>query len=289
MRVNIIVDSDGDYGMGHIVRQHRLAQVLRQRGADVNFYLQSIAERGSELVKGFFVAENIDPDTHCSVIIVDRMENDDETLEQLRQFCNLLVVFVGVGNTITPDTYWIADYVIQQNMVGQIRAPKIFQDKRRAGKDWLILSPSLRNAEYPKERTGIPVVYFGGGVDEDVILSSIPMSFLRLGSTTWMDDVGRELLRSSAFVGTMGMIAYEAIAAGLRPLVVSRDEDHNRTAEQLQGIGMVWDLGLAEDWDVVAKSRALEILSRPRDLQVENFQRPDGWGAWRIAELLLNG
>ena len=35
MRINIIADSDGDYGMGHIVRQYRLANVLSHRGADV--------------------------------------------------------------------------------------------------------------------------------------------------------------------------------------------------------------------------------------------------------------
>ena len=297
MRINIIADSDGDFGMGHIVRQHRLAQVLRQRGGDVHFcWLDTESSpRGVELVRGGPDSiERPDEDARYSdVTIVDRMSNDDKELENIRQYCDKLVVFVGVGSTITPDTYWIADYVIWQTAENGIilDVPSFLQEKTRAGKDWLILSPSLRAAEIPRERHGI-ATYFGGGVDKERMLAAISEGEqYTLGEQGyWKDDIGPSLLKSRAFFGTMGMVAYEAMAAGLRPLVISRSEDHLRTAGRLSLSGLTWDLGLAEDWNSEATEMATRLLDGPpRDLQVSNWQRPDGWGAWRIADLILNG
>lgn len=294
MRVNIIADSDGDYGMGHIVRQHRLAQVLRQRGASIGFYLDEEPNRGRELVAGFSLPTVDEEETrYCDTLIVDKMENDDDELEYLRKFCQQLVVFVGVGSTITPDTYWIADCVIWQTM-HWVDAPNIFVDKAHHGKDWLILSPSLRDAELPNERDGI-ATYFGGGVNglalglgPNVVSGKYALG--GLAQTQWKADVGEELLGRRAFLGTMGMVAYEAMAAGLRPLVVSRSEDHLRTARKLQNNMLAWNIGLADEWDGTSVADVLEILGRSeKQLRVRSWQRPDGWGAWRIADLILNG
>ena len=292
MRINIIADSDGDYGMGHIVRQHRLAQVLRQRGATVGFYLDQEAKRGRKLVEEFTLSTW--PDTemrYCDAIIVDRPANDDVELEYLRKFCHKLIVFVGVGEAITPDTYWIADYVIWQNIVEYHSFPNIFSDKVRQGQDWLILSPSLRDVELPKEREGV-ATYFGGGVGRENFLDAIPEKeeYALGGVGYWKDDIGQSLLKSRAFFGTMGMVAYEAMAAGLRPLVVSRSNDHKRTAAKLQNNSIAYDMGLARNWNAAEAERATEILSWPtKDRLISDYQRPDGWGAWRIANLILNG
>ena len=299
MRVNIIADSDGDYGMGHIVRQHRLAQVLRQRGADVHFWLdQESSPRGIALVAGGqdAVEEPEEGARYSDVIIVDRMDNDDKELVYMRQFCDKLVVFVGVGSTITQDTHWIADYVIWQSMEIYQDTPAIFSEKVRTGKDWLILSPSLRDAEpsFLDRREGI-ATYFGGGVNG---LGLVPKPHISgkyalggLAQTDWQDDIGEQLLKSRAFLGTMGMVAYEAISAGLRPLLVSRSKDHEQTALRLEIMGVAHNLGLYSDWDENTAMRAQVILGGYSGgvLEVKDYLRPDGWGAWRIAELILSG
>ncbi|KKM40385.1 hypothetical protein LCGC14_1563840 [marine sediment metagenome] len=296
-RINIVADGDGEYGMGHIVRQRRLAEVLQQRGAEVCFYLEPHQKRCRKLVSDF-VIKTPDDISASEVLIVDRMPDNNSNLGDLRQFCDTFIVFVSSGQFVTLETYWLADYVVWQNMhnTEHNSMPDFLRPKAREGKDWIILSPSLRNPELAEHRYGI-ATYFGGGVDRDAILSSGPEDVFWLGRdgdleynhTPWSYDVGATLLASRAFLGTMGMVAYEAISAGLRPLLVSRAEDHRRTAGLLQGMELAYDLGLAEEWGDDKTARMREILDNGRTHLSGPYLRPDGWGAWRIADLILNG
>ena len=321
MTTLIYCRSGKDIGMGHVVRCRHLADELRLRVDPVIVaaypdepgwsYLEKAGTRRVALgPEGLMRAIEI---YRPSRVVDDRpggrpapgeMLFDDALLQRMRDKVRSLVVLVGAGWNITERTKALADLIVYQG-VGQpsealLAAPGA---KILHGLEYVILGPEYRDIE-ELDRSGA-AVYFGGGVGLDYV-SAVLEAMKDIGGTVVLGPqhdgehfeshgfgvslapptMKRILERSRIFVGTMGMVAYEAIACRTFPVLVSRTEDHWRTADRLEEQGAAMNLG------TIMGMLPRELGIRVRALLRGKALGPpigfvDALGAQRVAEEIL--
>lgn len=299
MKIVVYTQAGKKIGMGHVVRVSHLIDLFKARGHAVDIvtnnagykYFQSKGYHSIDVKGEDVVIHNAD------ISIVDHMITDNALLQVIRRTTRKLVVIVGAGHTITPETRWIADLVIYQifhknDLHGQVPGEKIL-----SGFEWLILSPKYAaKVDKPAIATDF-VMYFGGGTDNRLAkilaneLRNKGYSVTHYGEEgmAWSPDMYVGLLYSKAFVGSMGMVAYEAICTRTRPFVFGRSDDHVEVAEELATRNLVTNMGYfrrAESMKIYADEIA-RVYARKIN---EYFWRPmdlDGKGAYRVAREIL--
>ncbi|KKL62168.1 hypothetical protein LCGC14_2187870, partial [marine sediment metagenome] len=172
------------------------------------------------------------------ITIIDFMNNDDDYLFALRPHTKKLVVIVGVGWTITSRTRWIADLVVyhtaeNDDLYGWTPGERIIQ-----GFENIMLDPNFANLTTDDERQYDLAIYFGGGLHDKIIdaltqridENDYKTFYMGYRDSQWDNSPYDALANSKLYVGSMGMMAYEAIVARTYPMVLCRSEDHIESA-----------------------------------------------------------
>ena len=284
---------EDDIGMGHVVRCGHLAKVLMDRGVSIRM-ITNVNGEGYDYLhrQGLWVEDPGDLDGYdftADTLIVDLQENDDEFLVRVRPFVKKLVVVVGAGKTITERTHWVADMVVYQApaMSGQVKG--VPGERVLRGLEYMIIDPVYIDADcWEGMNLYDAVVYVGGGAPRDYAqelvgaLNSLGLRVALQGGVHWKDSISQDLDNTRLFVGTMGMVVYEAMACGVRSVVVGRSEDHVDVASSLHSKGVIC-LGLAGDVTPHELATvAYKVVGKPF------FSKyVDGFGAYRVAEEVL--
>lgn len=293
--VLIYFDADGDYGMGHYVRCKHLGGALISAGIKITFMsknrqiLNSLDEQGCDTIEGGVGRISEYP---APIIVIDRMKNQDEQLKAIHQHTlQKLVVIVGAGHTITWQTHWIADVVIYQAPMNGwakgVPGERVIQGLKN-----IVVDPRYAEPVDPQgeERDLDFVTYFGAGAKGAYSQNCVKV--LRDAGKTvhdltseWTDDPMPVFRRARRFVGSMGMVAYDAMANGLRPILISRDADHLEPQEILHRRLHAISVGLIEDTppDELARE-ALDTLNGSRP-PFANYA-VDGIGVYRVARVI---
>ena len=260
--IYILTEAGGDVGLGHVVRMGHLFHVLRQKGHAVfitsneagHAYFKSVGIPSSNSLppvpRRVYYKERVAEES--DIVIVDFMNNDDDYLKLLRSVAKKLVVIVGVGWTITPTTRWIADLVVyhtaeNDDLYGWTPGETILQ-----GLKYIMMNPEFSDVpEYIKREYDI-VTYFGGGLNQRIAdalpkrLGEIGYKVFEMGSdeSQWNLEPYNALADSKLYVGSMGMMTYEAIVTRTYPMVLCRSEDHIESAERLVDKDLATNFGL---------------------------------------------
>lgn len=302
----IYTEADSAVGRGHVVRMAHLWHLLRQRGHSVEI----LADQGaidyfstinipavlSKLATGHHMIRGSD------IAIVDVMNNDDKFLQVIRPNVGKLVVIVGAGHTITPWTRWIADLVVYQtpkdtDLYNWVPGEDVIQ-----GLEYIMLSPAYAIVEPEDNRLNHFAVYFGGGIhkrlSEGLITRLIADGYMicEMGPRAWESNPIEVLRDSTIYLGSMGMMAYEAIACRTYPMVFCRSEDHVEAANRLVDKGILSSFGIVERANKETSIDAIMERLETTLIGLKDGWKPptyktkylDGKGLYRVAREILD-
>ena len=295
MSIIIYTEAGVDIGMGHVVRITHLARLFKDRGHVVDILtneagqeyfdaqkLHSIDGKSRKIVMGTDIA------------IIDHMLTDNDYLRAIRPSVKKLVVIVGAGHTITPETRWIADLIVYQcpsreELYGVVPGEDII-----SGLNHLILNPLYAQpSTAPKNRDFVS--YFGGGADKkfavqlcQALREELFTVSGRSSAPGWEDNLYSALQHANNFIGTMGMVTYEAINRGAHPFVFSRSHDHYYIASQLEDMGLVTNLGMLPERGMNVGMYIKTIKKYFKKKKLTNRPVVDGKGAYRVAREILS-
>lgn len=201
----------------------------------------------------------------------------------------------------------IADLMVYQS----IRLPAQARANVMAGVENVIIDP--RYAACEPDFKGLIVVSMGGSDPHDLtprIVEAVKAVQRKAkvivgpafsGVVDWSDDAVEYVMApdsllphlqgASLLIGSLGMTAYEAAAAGVPALLYSLSDDHERTAIDLQERGAIISMGKCEQFapkklikavrDVFLSAKSWGLFSAAgRDLV-------DGHGVERVADRIM--
>ncbi|MHA2063220.1 MAG: hypothetical protein ACXABY_02445 [Candidatus Thorarchaeota archaeon] len=291
--IAIYTEADSAVGRGHVVRMAHLWYMLKERG----HLPEIIADQGAidyfAMVNVPAVLNKLATGQHMvrgsDIAIVDVMNNDDKFLQVLRPQVGKLVVIVGAGHTITPTTRWIADLIIYQtpkdnDLYNWVPGEEILQ-----GLEYIMLSPAYATVEPEDNRLNHFAVYFGGGISkrlsEGLITRLIADGYLiaEMGPRAWELNPIDVLRDSTIYLGSMGMMAYEAIACRAYPMVFCRSEDHVEAADRLVSMGLLSNFGVVER---ASKENSIDNIMDQIESALITYK--DGWKppSWKKTKYL---
>lgn len=303
MKIFIITEAGGAVGLGHVVRMGHLARVLRQKGHTVIIYTNKAGcdfYQSVDTVSNLFGMKKVIPET--DITIVDFMNNNDEYLLTLRPHTKKLVVVVGVGWTITPTTRWIADLVVYHTTKDNTLSRWTPGETVLQGLEYIMMDPTFAEIHVDNERQYDIVTYFGGGINHRIssaLLKHLDKEYnvcaLGEGGQHWNRSPYDVLSNSKLYVGSMGMMAYEAITARAYPMVMCRSEDHAESAERLDAKDLATNFGLfsrtkatiSVDTMMEKIHDQMNKIRRRWDPPVHKTKLLDGKGIYRVALEIL--
>ncbi len=282
--VTIYTTGDKQHGLGHVKRMSVLARALTARGVSVRFATELntigfavLAETGLEI-----------DDIHCvmlgDVVIID-VENgpSEHTLQTLsKSFGSVVTVYGGHSFPLPEPGYdaaeSLSDLVICQSIFKFDRPAHVLQ-----GAEYLIIDP--RYAQSKTDPDGPLLVVMGGTDPHNLtprITDYLDSVHRRYSAPHGKRDLVAEMSGKSIFIGAQGMVAYEAIAAGLPCLLYGWVDNAVETSKELERLGVARSLGLWSEFDERRLADALGLgywrlkNGAPRLI--------DGQGAARVAD-----
>jgi spore coat polysaccharide biosynthesis predicted glycosyltransferase SpsG len=305
MNITIITEAGGDVGLGHVVRMGHLYHVLKQRGHIVTMWANSTGLKyfSSAGIPAWTPMEGAYPE--ADITIVDFMHNDDNYLEILRPHCRKLVVIVGVGWTITPATRWIADLVVYHTVADRSLEDWTPGETVLQGLEYIMMDPNFSIVNTNNERQWDLAVYFGGGLHKRLIqaltkaLNESEYKIFHMGGEGYLWDHSPydTLANSKLYIGSMGMMAYEAITTRTYPMVFCRSEDHMESAQRLEDMNLLTNFGMTNKAtkqnsvdNIMAwiETRYDKMASEPWVLPSYKINDLDGKGIYRVAREILD-
>jgi hypothetical protein len=292
------VEAGAEIGMGHVVRCLNLIKLFKARGHTTDIITN---EAGYSYFKQHEISSFDVKDNKVvfggDVAVVDHMLTDNAYLQAIRTQVKKLVVIVGAGHTITPVTRWVADLVIYQCPIRDDLYDVVPGERVLSGFDQLILHPRYGlPQQYPTERELDFTAYFGGGVNQRIARQIVDEIRTRGYSVEWVGEQGtpwwhsgifNTLGRSNNFVGTMGMVTYEALNRLVKPFVFSRSKDHVEIADLLGASNLVVSMGGM--WDrAKLVEKYVDIIEENMQDEPAAYSVVDGKGAYRVAREILN-
>ena len=292
----IYTQASPEIGKGHVVRMTHLINLFKARGHSVSVITNASGYQYFESVG----IESLDVKDKNLIIgtditIVDHMITDNDYLKAIRPRTNKLVVIVGAGHTVTPETRWVADTIIYQCPSDLSLYNIIPGEDIVSGYDYLILHPKYGEQVLPVFRNTDFTAYFGGGTSFKIAAKIVDglrekgysVNWYGRPDEHWTPDLYGPLGRSEYFIGTMGMVTYEAINRGARPIVFSRSQDHFYAANKLAENKIIGSLGLFPEraTNVEPLLRSIEAYTNS---DIKEVSYIDGKGAYRVAREILS-
>ncbi len=293
--ISVYAQAGPEIGKGHAVRMTHLINLFKARGHSVSVitnaggyhYFESVGIESFDVKdKNLIVGADI--------TIVDHMITNGDYLKAIRPRTKKLVIIVGAGHTITPETRWITDTIFYQCPSDLSLYNIVPGEKIISGYDYLILHPKYAIPKKVEKFVDF-TAYFGGGVN--LVFATKIIGGLRdrgyivewhgEPGSHWRLDLYEPLSRSKNFIGTMGMVTYEALNRHVQPIVFSRSKDHLEIAEDLQSENIIGSLGLFPDRPVNL-TRIIDNIEEHAENGSRVVDYIDGKGAYRVAREILS-
>jgi len=312
--VNILLAVRGDKqnGLGHIQRQLVLARALESRGAAVEFASEPDTPGWERIVvAGYTPDPRLGPDEMpaADVLVIDVEHGPSAGFLELakRRYPKVVTVYGGASFPLAaPDAVErLSDLVLCQSVFEFDRPGHVLQGPR-----YLIIDPSYRKSTPNFDG---PVIVCMGGADphnltaltldtvaatgRDVIGIIGPAATptgVNLSNHIAIAVAPTSLVEyfqgASLFVGAMGMVAYEALAAGLPCILTNWSNSHTDTTVELGRLVGAVNLGLWDHFSPAKLRQAVQIVLGDRESWAGASARCgaliDGQGAARCAEAI---
>uniref|UniRef100_A0A6M3LBR9 Glycosyltransferase n=1 Tax=viral metagenome TaxID=1070528 RepID=A0A6M3LBR9_9ZZZZ len=310
--------ADGVTGLGHAARCAHLANALARRGVSVVALALSEADDTASrhwsrvldpavttLRAARGELEEVLDRVRPVGVVLDLMDCDPVLSTAVHQCGAGLVTVVGNGWSVTQQVVDLSDALLYQSC---INVPG-----HRSGVNWLMLDHKYSWKRYrTREKSLDAVVAFGGGVDSAYTMevcarvAAAGMTVVGIAGEHqldpgWPTSFGAyAVLRDShsllgamskarLFVGSLGMMAYEAAAVGAIPILTGRSQEHVHTADELARRGAGVSLGLTGEVEprFLAEAASLFLGSDAQAAMRQRGQRLiDGKGVWRVERWL---
>lgn len=296
MKIAVYAQSNAEIGKGHVVRTSHLIDLFKARGHHVDIITNDEGQRYfksrghySVDVKGAKTVPNVD------IAVVDHMITDNTYLQKIRPGVKKLVIIVGAGHTITAETRWIADLIIYQCPTRDELYDIVPGEQIISGISHLILHPKYASPIVQTERPVDFVAYFGGNtrpifatrIVEGLRDRGFTVDWVGQPGSIWERDLFEALSAARCFVGTMGMVTYEALNREVRPIVFSRSQDHLEIAGQLVHNFHIGNLGLLPQRPLAVDRYLNDIVDIYDQSPIRHLPIIDGKGVYRVAREIL--
>ena len=216
-----------------------------------------------------------------------------------------MVVIVGAGHTITPQTRWIADLVVYHTIYNPALSLWTPGETVLQGLEYIMMDPAFASPNRMINPVYDFVLYFGGGLHHRVVETIRTRLYnenyriweMGSGEFKWVYRPADLLNDAVIYLGSMGMMAYEAIAARAYPIVLCRSEEHVEDAKRLEDKGLLTSLGMItrptkensiDNLMDIIESKLVE-LARGWNPPAHKTKLLDGKGIYRVALEILNG
>ena len=318
---NILIRTKGDVtnGMGHVQRCLTLARQLENLGQRVYFWTlpgtpghERLLSAGYPVMTGEAVPMLRTPNP-WRAIIVDVENGPERAFLQAVRDTHPQAALVVVGGS----GYQLRDYEAVRELADLEVYQSVLPTDGPAGRvlsgiEYIMIDARFRDLA-PDHRGGHVVVAMGGsdphnltpiainalgglGRRVDVVLGPACAEYqgvVPYNVRLWraLPNMLEPMRGAALFVGAFGMLAYEAMAAGLPCVLTNWSESHAETSVELERRGAVWSIGL---WNELERAGLRErvgfLLSAPGELErMGNAGRAlvDGRGVERVAERIV--
>ena len=314
--MNILLACRGDKanGLGHVQRQLVLAPALTCLSASVDFATEPDTPGWERIVAAGYspspetgVGELPDAD----VLVVDVEHGPGAVFLELakRRYHRIVTVYGGASFPLhEPDAVEkLSDLVLCQSVFEFPRGKHVLQGPR-----YLIIDPRYCDC---RPDFGGPVIVCMGGADPHNLAAPALAALSNMGRDAIgivgpaSDGAGIGLNNhiaiakapvnlleyfhgASLFIGAMGMVAYEALSAGLPVVLTNWSDGHTATTDELGRRVGAANLGLWDEFRDWRVRKAAQIIMADR----QDWQRAsarcrallDGQGAARCAEAICS-
>jgi spore coat polysaccharide biosynthesis predicted glycosyltransferase SpsG len=306
---SFIVDTGPSVGLGHLGRSTVLLAALERHGVACRLYCADPAAAAALGHRAGATPPTLSAIPRTDIIVCDSYRLSDADLRTLRARCRLLVALDDTAERPLP-----VDVVLNHNLYApdldyrRLGAGKALTGPRYALVDQRIIAAARDHADRPPEHA---VVVSFGGTDDGTIAAQVANALLprtdallqvivagsRQPSATLLQlaqaqparisvhhgpDVPALLARARLYLGSAGMMSFEAFAVGLELVVVPIAANQRPGAEALVAYGH--DLVPALEPGMLAEVAARR-LAQPRVIVPSPI---DGQGGERAASELLD-
>jgi len=323
VRVSILCKASHRDGLGHLKRQVHLATALRERGADISFFIRDYPPAREILTDHHFpftvlddyskLSEKLPP--HVDLLILDINDTDAAWIQGLKSPARKIAGFEDLGSGRAH-----LDLLIDCNLKPNDRSPNLAKVRTLFGWPYVLLHPEFetyhRRQKHFPEKLSSALVTLGGTdpgqltlpVAEAIVKArpTIALTLLAGPGFTERNSLegfaqGRPEVRLLSSISHLAEILYshdavfcsggitffETLCVGTPALVISQVDHQARQACAMEAQGAAFYLGSAESWDpdCMEKILSLEVSSR-RSMSRSGKSLVDGRGLKRILEEL---
>jgi len=313
--------------MGHLVRQTHIAKILRNRGAEITFFIPNYPPAQVWLDRCQFPRKTLNDPLALTeketgpldLIILDIQDTPSAFIRKIRQNKKPVVSFEDLGEGRNHVDLLIDCNLGEENSVG-LPVQTLF------GYPYSVLAPEFETLHSKKREFNGPiesVLITLGGTDPHSLTSLLADKLLQIQPHLSMtllagpgcknipalkdletqnetvkllestSQMAQTLFDHSAVFCSGGITLHEAMAVGTPAFVINQVSHQVEKADRAEKQGAAMNLGMAESWN---ESRLPEILeSRPETLEKMSLAGKnliDGKGLKRVAdaiELLTSG
>ena len=307
-------------GMGHVYRQRHLAQVLRDRGVEIHFFISDHPPSIDLMKAGNFSIHIVDEkdglpedDTGFDLVILDIQDTEQPLIASWRRHAKKVVSFEDLGegknfvdllidcnleekesnklNSIAKPLFGLSYSVIAPDFAEIHQREKIFSPTLEnllvtmGGTDPNQLTLKLAEI-FRKWKKEISITFVvGPGFKKTQSLEEIASDNKTFQILRKVGNMADLLFKHQAVICSGGVTLHEALAVGTPPFVISQVPHQQEKARPIARAGATVDLGLPEDFDPQQILRILDISK----IQLENMSREakalvDGKGIYRVAD-----
>ena len=326
-KIGISCKTSFPQGMGHLVRQTHIAKILRNRGAEITFFIPNYPPAQVWLDRCQFPRKTLNDPLALTeketgpldLIILDIQDTPSAFIRKIRQNKKPVVSFEDLGEGRNHVDLLIDCNLGEENSVG-LPVQTLF------GYPYSVLAPEFETLHSKKRELNGPiesVLITLGGTDPHSLTSLIADKLLQLQPNLSIallagpgcknipalknlenqnetvkllestSQMAQTLFDHSAVFCAGGITLHEAMAVGTPAFVINQVSHQVEKADRAEKQGAAMNLGMAESWN---ESRLPEILeSRPETLEKMSLAGKnliDGKGLKRVAdaiELLTSG
>ena len=307
------------HGMGHMVRQLHIGNLLLREGHSVTYYIDDF--KPSVEAKAGFDYRIINPDDiflkkpedHVDLIILDQKDNDAAYISALRPHTRKILSFEDLG-----DGRHLVDLLIDCNLDKEEMARVKSGVKILFGLPYTILHPDFerynrqprqfpsiirsvlvtlggtdpKNLTVPLVKTILEqnnsillTVLTGPGFSDWAALETLQFNWNQLQVRHNISNMAETLAAHDVVFCSGGVTLHEALATGTPPIVLNQVPHQEKKAKYFEKLGAAINLGLAGNWDTRLVGETLAFKKE----QLETMSRIgrsliDGKGIHRVLE-----
>ena len=326
-KIGISCKTSFPQGMGHLVRQTHIAKILRNRGAEITFFIPNYPPAQVWLDRCQFPRKTLNDPLALTeketgpldLIILDIQDTPSAFIRKIRQNKKPVVSFEDLGEGRNHVDLLIDCNLGEENSVG-LPVQTLF------GYPYSVLAPEFETLHSKKREFNGPiesVLITLGGTDPHSLTSLLADKLLQIQPHLSMtllagpgcknipalkdlenqnetvkllestSQMAQTLFDHSAVFCAGGITLHEAMAVGTPAFVINQVSHQVEKADRAEKQGAAMNLGMAESWD---KNRLPVILESSPDILKKMSQAGksliDGKGLKRVAdaiELLTSG